>query len=71
MDTIVVNDKMYEIYKHKSCNGCIFYRKKNDKSICIDNDKIGSECVDEDFVYIREIKFFERIKIWLKKKIKK
>lgn len=70
MDTIIINDKMYKIRKGKTCVNCIFYRE-NGKSICIGNDKIGSECVDEDFVYVREIKFFKRIKLWFKKKMNK
>lgn len=68
MKTIVVNHKMYEIQDDIYCINCMFY-DKNSKPQCKMRHSI--HCINGGFIYIREIKFFERIKLWLKKKIKK
>jgi len=68
MKTIIVNHKMYEIQEDIYCTNCMFYDRKS-KPYCKQRHSI--ECVNGRFVYIREIKFFERIKLWFKKKINK
>lgn len=74
MDTIVVNHKMYEIQKSSKCDNCMFYdknRKPRFTSRCTHEAANNFDCVFGEFIYIRRIKFFERIKLWFKKKIKK
>ena len=68
MKTIIVNHKMYEIQNDIYCSGCMFYDRKNNPHC---KQKHGIQCVDGEFIYIRQIKFFERIKLWLKKKMNK
>ncbi len=70
MDTIVINHKMYEIQKSTICTNCMFYDKNNTPH-CKDKMLTDMSCVFNEFIYIRRIYFFERIKLWFKKKIKK
>lgn len=67
MKTVIINHKMYEIQNVINCTNCIFYDKKN-KPHCKQTVDV---CINGGFIYVREIKFFERIKIWFKKKINK
>lgn len=69
MKTIVVNHKMYEIQDDSCCTNCMFYDEKNTPH-CKDNTS-SINCAVEGFIYIRRIKFFERIKLWFKKKMNK
>lgn len=67
MKTVVVNHKMYEIQEDIYCINCMFY---NTNSRSCKLRPLTIDCITERFIYVREIKFFERIKLWLKKKKK-
>lgn len=69
MDTIVINNKMYEIRHTKTykCTGCLFHTKERNCKA----KGIGLNCLLDSFIFVRRIYFFERIKIWFKKKINK
>ena len=72
MDTIKVNGKIFIIDKGddwNNCNKCIFNHKNNNN-----NKKYPYYCIKTPctkFIVIREVKFFERIKLWFKKKMNK
>lgn len=69
MKTIVINHKMYEIKPSLICTDCMFYNNETYNQTC--NEKQGDECYNKGFIFIREIKLKERIKLWLKKKMNK
>lgn len=66
MDTIVINDKRFVIEKcNKCCDECLFN---------INGDYPPHYCVRTrcfNFIVIREVNVIDKIKMWLKKKIKK
>ena len=71
METIVINNKMYEIEKSNRCDNCMFYDKNHRPrftSRCTHKAVNSFDCIFEEFIYVRQIKFFERIKLWLKKR---
>lgn len=70
MKTIIINHKMYEIQNDIYCANCMFY-DKNSKPRCKHSTTHDISCITGEFVYIRRIKFFERIKLWFKKKVNK
>lgn len=73
METIVINNKRFVIKKcnnpHKDylCNKCLFYHGSNYNNqsyYCV-----MTKCYD--FIVIREVNMIDKIRLWLKKKIKK
>lgn len=68
MDTIVVNGKTFVVKKGNDfCHKCLFCHGNdypNQSSYCL-----KTKC--NDFVVIREANVIDRIRMWLKKKIKK
>ena len=68
METIVINHKMYEIKPSLMCTNCMFHNNETNNITC--NEKHWKECYIKGFIFIREIKLKERIKLWFKKKIK-
>lgn len=53
METIVVDNKIYEIKPSTICTNCMFYNNKTGEQTC--NDKQAEECFISDFIFIREI----------------
>lgn len=73
MDTIVINNKRFVIKKWNYintgnlCNKCLFNHNSNYPNpsyYCL-----MTKCYD--FIVIREVNVIDRIRLWLKKKIKK
>ncbi len=68
MDTIVIKDKTFVIKKCTAyCHKCLFYPSNN-------YPNPGPYCLRTrcyDFIVIREVNVIDKIRIWLKKKIKK
>lgn len=71
METIVINDKTFVIRKGNDlCNKCLFYRNSkypNAHRYCLKTKCIGFIT----FIIIREANIIDKIRLWLKKKIKK
>jgi hypothetical protein len=68
MDTIVIKDKRFVIKKGNDyCGKCLFNHNSN-------YPNSGYHCIMtkcHDFIVIREVNVIDRIRLWLKKKIKK
>lgn len=67
METIVINKKTFVIRKGDYyCNKCLFYHDSkypNPSYHCV-----MTRCYD--FIVIREVNVIDKIRLWLKKKIK-
>lgn len=65
MDTIVVNDKTFVVKEcNERCDKCLFHSNKYPSLYCV-----KTRCAQ--FIVIREVNVIDKIRMWLKKKIKK
>lgn len=69
MDTIVIDSKRFVIRKYDNymcCHKCLFYFRNNYPNSRHYCRKTKCDC----FIVIREVNVIDKIRIWLKKKIK-